>query len=463
MAGLLQYPTRGCIRVARDGSRNVWNRLKQLWNAKPTEAGSGAAGALGVPVEPPLSEPPPPLVIDPLASSLRDYDVLLADVGPAASLPALRELLVAAPNDPRLLARSADALGAIGEADLAAAFSEAATTPRLEVFHQLAAAFTELADAELSLAFSNAALAVSPRDPEAALTQAQSLAALGHHAEVLERAPRHLARMPTDDARFEPLARRFAMSALMLGDLERFREVEPVIGASAPWLADAAARLERHGDVQEHEDLRQHILFTLYGAVLLDDAEDGERVEADRLGRWVTAVASLVAPGDAGPSEIRPAWISPRGEVVARWLSALLPDKPNPIPLSSRLPDQPMVVVIIDDEELAQLWEQRAFMEHPTVVFQLLKDPTEVGSPMADIIGVLRSGLVLPFEPLEVERVVDRMSPRQLAQQLRESSGLPDRGHLEAFLTWVSARRGDLLLDRAPAPWQRPPLEPDGL
>jgi hypothetical protein len=177
----------------------------------------------------------------------------------------------------------------------------------------------------------------------------------------------------------------------------------------------------------------------------------------------VTAVASLVAPAEAGPSAIRPAWVSPRGEVVARWLAALLPDRPNPIPLSSRLPDQPMVVVIIDDEELAQLWEQRAFTDHPTVIFQLVKDPTEVGSPMADIIGVLRSGIVLPFESLEAERVADRVSPKQLAQTLRESCGLPDRGHLEAFLTWVSARRGDLLLDYAPPPFARPPLDADGL
>ncbi len=442
----------------------MWNRLKQLWNAAPPKGEAGADGPSEAPADASqTAEPPPPLVIDPLASSLRDYDVLLADIGPAASLPALRELLVAAPNDVRLLARSASALEAIGEEGLAHAFSEAASRPTLDVFHELAAAFTELADPELALAFSNAALALSPRDPEAALTQAHALAALGHHAEVLERGPRHLSRLDRESEAYAQLARRIGLSALMLADLARFREVADAATACAPWLGAAAGRLARHGDVQDHEDLRQHVLFTLYGTVLLDDAEDGARVTADRLGRWVTAVASLLAPADGEGVTLRPAWISPRGEVVARWLAALLPDKPNPIPLSSRIPNQAMVVVIVDDEELAALWEQRAFTEHPTIVFQLVKDPAEAGSPMADIIGVLRSGVTLPFEPLEVERVVDRMSPKQLAQHLRESSGLPDRGHLEAFLTWATARRGDLLLDQAPAPWERPPLEADGL
>lgn len=297
---------------------------------------------------------------------------------------------------------------------------------------------------------------------------------------------------------------RYAVSALLVGAFDRLSALRGTLGEAESWMSEVAARArdfapaprqpsaaagpntdddaderdatealdEVTGDgddgTDEGGDARQRLLFLLYGAILLDDAAH-ERLEPSRLMRWMQAVSVIVR--ETMPSATRPAWVSPRGEVLARWLGALLPERAA-MPLSARLPRQPVLVVLADDHDLATLVETVPGSEG-LPIFQAIKDPGTLGSPVADIIGVFRPDVELPFELLEAERAADRVTPRMLAMRLQEEAEAearrrdgPDGGgadEIDGFLAWFRARRAHFELGSPRALDQRIQLDPASL
>lgn len=318
-----------------------------------------------------------------------------------------------------------------------------------------------------------------------------------------------------DDEAFRLGARvRYAISALLVGAGSRLHGLRGQLSEAEPWISEIASRArafaqpgrqpgaahneedgEARGWAEDNEhldpngvgadggeagssgqdlgdggsghggseaatpgDARQRLLFLLYGSILLDDAEN-ERLGASRLARWMHAVAAII--GQTMPSTTRPAWVSPRGEVLARWLGNLLPERAA-MPFSARLPRQSVVVVLADDRDLATLVESISGSE-AFPIFQAIKDPAEVGSPMADLIGVFRGDVELPFELLDAERAADRVTPRMLAMQLQDESDKAGRvvaDELEGFLAWFALRRAHFELGSPRPLAERIPLDP---
>jgi hypothetical protein len=132
------------------------------------------------------------------------------------------------------------------------------------------------------------------------------------------------------------------------------------------------------------------------------------------------------------------------------------------MPLSARIPRQPVLVVLADDADLGLLFENRAFGEGPLPIFQAVKDPTEVGSPIADVVGVFRGGVALPLDGLEAEKVADRLPPRLVVARLQDEvkrAGKVPSDELEGFFGWAEARRALASLANPPDPDQRIPLD----
>lgn len=473
----------------------MWRRLKRLWGSSRKEAG------LSDDFEPALSRAEAGFHAssalagaasigsfggDPFIERLQDLDVdLAAGQADERVVSKMRELLVAAPTDPRVLRRAAALLRGLEDEALAEAFEAGATSAHGAPLVVLARAFLDMDDAPLALALADGALGrdALAREGRAAAAHARStvealhvgacaLAAMGEHERVLERLDGAMGPGTPD------LALRYAQSALATDAPERAARARAYLGSVAQSLPiDASiARCEAFPpDLDGAEDAQQRLLFVLYGAVLLDDAAEGERLDPTRIGNWMRALGALLR--DLG-GDVRPAWISPRGEVLARWLAAQLPATCSAIPLSARLPKQPVLAVVVDDFELAQLWETRAFFDAPagscgaggagaggaakgSPIFQAIKDPSERGSPVADVIGVFRAGVQLPFEALDAERAADRTPPRMLAQSFMDAEARPDPDELEPFLAWARAREAMLSLAAPPEPGERLALDVD--
>lgn len=453
----------------------MWTRFKRMWSK-----GQGGRGNErdhdGPELDPGRSrdaELEVPTVVDPLVAELEDFDSIEA-VDRASHR--LRELMLEHPTDVRVLRRAAALMERLedddGAKELAQVFERAARTSREDPMVELSEVFLGLEDFGLALAFADGACQrgrVTGRDGLGLLTGAMALARLGRHADVLSRlvslvGPSHrpvrtIEGDDYDEAAVRLGARvRYAISALLAGEPERLVPLWGTLGEAESWVSEVAARVaDFPTDTDEgspEEDPRQRLLFLMYGAVLLDDAE-GERLTASRLGRWMHAVAAVVR--ETMPKTTRPVWVSPRGEVLARWLGGLLPENAA-MPLSARLPKQPVLVVLADDRDLAHFYEVAPQDVLP--VFQALKDPAEVGSPVADLIGVYRAGVTLPFEPLEAERAADRVTPRMLAIGLSDEAGRVPDEELEGFLGWFRSRRALTALESPRSLAQRVALDP---
>jgi len=352
----------------------------------------------------------------------------------------MRELLLRAPTDVRVLRRAAAILRSLGDETLANGFDQAAAQSHGQGLTELARQFIDMDDARLALVLADGALARDRGLLAAVLIGAEALAHMGRHRQALER----LATVShSADA---ALAMRAALSAVHVGDMERFGDVVDDLPDGAAWLEAAALRAHAFPD-SDDEDTKQRMLFVLYGTLLLDDAAEGEVLDAARIARWLTAVAQLA--GETLDPETRPAWVSPRGEVLARWLGSLMPVNAA-LPLSARLPRQPVLVVLADDEDLATLVAMKVWHDAPAPLFQALKDPCEVGSPMADVVGVFAAGVTLPLGSLEAERAADRVPPKMVASGLEREAGRIDPVDLAGFIGWAQARREHLS-------WLNPP------
>jgi hypothetical protein len=457
---------------------------------------------------------------DPLVERLKDYDQI-ARTNPEGASQTLRELMLESPTDARVLRRAAALMGVLakddeGMAELSHLFERAARTSQEGPLSELSEVFFAMDDFGLALAFADGAASrglPEGRDARGLLLGAIALARTAQHQAVLERlapligpSPAH---RPPDDAYDDEAFRlgarvRYSISALLVGATSRLVSLRGQLSDAEPWISeiasrarafapsgpDASAALEddpSHGASGEEElesdqaqddaaqepgtgaghggadapnagDARQRLLFLLYGSILLDDAEN-ERLGASRLARWMHAVAAIIT--QTMPSTTRPAWVSPRGEVLARWLGNLLPERAA-MPFSARLPRQSVVVVLADDKDLATLVESVSSNE-AFPIFQAVKDPAEVGSPMADLIGVFRGDVELPFEPLDAERAADRVTPRMLALQLQDESDKAGRvgaDELEGFLAWFASRRAHFELGSPRSLAERIPLDP---
>ncbi|MBL8784405.1 MAG: hypothetical protein JNJ59_05850 [Deltaproteobacteria bacterium] len=460
----------------------MWKRLKRWWSKDPSEDGwpdpSESEGpslmAASRASEATAEVEPVEQVEDPLVLALEQFDSELAELGPEAAVAGIRELVRAGPTDPRVLRRAAALLRELGDEALASGFEQAATSSSGLPLAELAHTFLSMDDPELALALGDGAVerarAKSRRGAgegdggrEGRLVGALALSRMGLHREVLERLDPVI-----DSDRVGPEERvRWALASILLGDVVAFGRVAAALeagDAADRWIAEVVARARAFGDDHDSEDDAdepdpQHLLFTLYGTLLLDDAGEGETLTPERVARWMMALSVLVRRWL--PAGTRPVWVSPRGEVLARWLGSYLGSE-GAMPLSARIPRQPVLVVLADDADLGLLFENRAFGEGPLPIFQAVKDPTEVGSPIADVVGVFRGGVALPLDGLEAEKVADRLPPRLVVARLQDEvkrAGKVPSDELEGFFGWAEARRALASLANPPDPDQRIPLD----
>ncbi len=448
----------------------MWKRLSRLWKKAESFDGSERDIRLSRAAEVEPSEPIEPVVkTDPMQLALARFDEELAACGVEAVVERVRELLHAAPTDARVLRRAAALSRQLGDDQLAAEFEHAATSSSGEPLADLGHAFLGMDDPELALAFGDGAIARARRrrvrsddgdDGLGAgrLVGALALSRMGEHAQVVERLKDSVGAGDDSDEGIGARVR-LALAALALGDGASLERVLGRLGPAETWVDQVRARVEQFPSASEgYSSDPQRLLFTLYGSLLLDDATDGERLEPRRLVRWMEALATIVR--ELLPDGTRPAWVSPRGEVLARWLASYLPDEAA-IPLSARLPKQPVLVVLADDGDLAALVESRAWQDGGLPVFQALKDPGEIGSPMVDVIGVFRGDIALPFEGLEAERAADRLPPRLVLGRLVDEAQASqiEPTELDGFLAWVRARAPLLSVTAPPPADERIPLD----
>lgn len=443
----------------------MWKRLSRLWHKDASfDSEREMRLAARAPEPAAIAAEPEPTPIDEIALALERFDAELAECGPEAAVGSMRELVLDAPTDSRVLRRAAALSKALGDEDLGAQFEEAAVSSSGEPLAVLGQSFLGMDDALLALALGDGAVARAsqrrgrgrPDGDDGGLAAgrlvgALALSRLGEHERVMERLEPSL-----DDG--VAVRVRWGLAALALEDAAAWARVAGELGPAEPWLDEVCARISAFPKGEGAPNDPQRLLFSLYGAVLLDDAPDGERLGPERLVRWMEALATLVK--EVLPAGTRPAWVSPRGEVLARWLGSLLPEE-GAMPLSARLPKQPVLVVLADDHDLAAACETRAWQEGALPTFQAVKDPSEIGSPMADVIGVFRSGIELPFEGLEAERAADRSPPRMVVGRLVDEArqSRVEASELAGFLAWVRSRTKHLSLANPAAGEARIPLD----
>ncbi len=455
----------------------MWKRLSRLWKkSDPDARGLEQEMRLSASRVEPAAQydaelSAAPVEADPLIAALEHFDLEHREAGAEGVVGRMRELMVLAPTDPRVLRRAAELARELGDEGLAHELEQGATSSSGAPLAELGHTFLAMDDAELALSLGDGAMAraherakkmrrraegVAEGDDDGLaagrLVGALALSRLGEHAQVMAR---------LEHALDEGIAARvrWALSAIALGDEAAQGLVAGRLGPAERWVDEVRARVAAFPSAREgFSSDPQRLLFALYGSVLLDDAEHGERLAAPRILRWILALAELVK--DVLPAGTRPTWVSPRGEVLARWLARHLPEEAA-MPLSARLPRQPVLVVLADDGDLATLVETRAWSEGPLPIFQALKDPREVGSPIADVIGVFKEDVSLPFEELEAERAQDRVPPRVLAGRLGDEvrGSEVDPEELAGFFGWVAARREHLTLLAPPPGEERIPLD----
>lgn len=442
----------------------MWDTLKSLWMGRaprlptedvlPPEAAAGAASPEGATAEqanPTAATPGKAQAARPSAPSIGDELVAIdgavqrGDLG--AALVAVRELLVRFPARSDVLHRAAAVLSVAGEAELAQLFNEAKGSPDGHALLTLAYRFLQMRDPTTALAMARGARQRSGDVPEIVALTAEALARSGEHEAVVERLERFEGSWPTQD-----LLARYARSAILAGDRGRFERVAIAaesLSEYGPELA-AAGRRAAANDVDADGSPLRWCLHILHGAALLDHDEmlDNEVVGPARIARIAGRAAAFVAATPVVPDRI--VYATRRGEVLARWLAQAL--DATAMPLSARIPNQPVVAVAVDDEDLFALLAEPAIDGGGEVrLFQLVKDPSLGGLPVADMYGVLGVDLTLPLDELEGDRAAERVPPSVLAAELRKAAGEPVDAELDSWAAWVLERQGDLTFVTPPA------------
>ncbi|MFT7582139.1 MAG: hypothetical protein ACI9MR_003821 [Myxococcota bacterium] len=154
------------------------------------------------------------------------------------------------------------------------------------------------------------------------------------------------------------------------------------------------------------------------------------------MSRWISSIAVLL--GDGLSDDTRIAYVTPRGEVLARWLSEAI--GVAAMPLNARLQEQPLLVLLADDGDVPVLLEQVAYASSACLLIQIVVDPALESPCIPDVIGAIVDGPTLPLEELEGERARDRLPPKLVAAALIERAGAPSALAIRELSEWVSPR-----------------------
>lgn len=423
----------------------MWDRFRALWGGRAPDFDDADEAA-------PAAKAP----ADRHAEALAEVDRALETGDRDRALALVRRLLLDPPAAPSVLGRAGRLMHEVAEPEIALLFERAAGSQEARPVADLALAFLAMDDVPLAAALARSAVRrldgrPGPDVPNVLGVLAEALAREGDHAAVVD-----LLRPVAPRSSSTELLHRHALSALFAGDSSSWVEVAPRVGRddSGAWLVRAALRATRF----EAPPSPRQGLFVGYGAVLLDPepAED-ERLDPVRAARIVERAAEALHRGGAEIERV--AYASSDGEVFAHWMARVL-DR-TAIPLAGRLQDQRLLAVAAGDHDLAEIASHRAFGAGPTVVLQVVKDPSRAGHPTPDLVGVLGAGVRLPLERLHAERAADRIPPRLQCARLVEEVGDAEDPDLEALGDWVEARAELLGLSDPPAPPERIPFGAD--
>lgn len=358
-----------------------------------------------------------------------------------------------------LLKRAARVMRLLNEDGFAMLFDAAAASPATGPAIDLASSFLAVDDAPMALAMAQMALQRGgDDDPMVQALVAEGYARLGEHQSVLETLERFAGNWP------EPtLLRRYALSALLVGDDSRWGGVEDELAGDrhAGWIRSAARRYARYSEEATLEGWFRDLVFMQYGSVLLyEQPVLGQAIPAHVLSEVMTAASASLRQLGAIPDRI--AYVGKSGEVFAHWMGQAL--DVMVMPLSARIIDQSVLVVVADDAEMERAMDEPRYAEGPLHVFQVVKAPSYSGVAAPDMIGFLAADAELPIEPVNAARAADRLPPRLMVAELerRASAMLAIAEPSEDELTaWLDARSEDLALCMPVEPHLRPPYVAD--
>jgi hypothetical protein len=384
----------------------MWDRVKKLLATKKDSLDGDA-----------LLEQEHSLVTpEHLSVKLRQIDDAVEDGDPVDALALLRGLLSEYPARTDVLQRAVVVLDRVGEARLAGLFEETLVQVDAEAMSQLSETFCDLNDTGIAMAFAGAARRLGGSDDAlAARALGRVLAREGHHQDVVEVLERFEGRWASEE-----MLQCYAAASILTGDSSRWNRIAGAVSQTQEGrgLIRAAARVGAFGHDATVDALR-HVHFIQYGSTLIHGRAVLEdlSLKAAHVGQLLSQVGTALKA--AGMSLDRVSSVTPKGEVLARWLGTII-DVPS-IPLSSRLPEQRVALLVADDDDLLEAIRRNTSIESPVVLIQLIRDPGCQVTPVADIVGAFGVGVQLPLDTV-LGTASERIPPSILVKQLIEES-----------------------------------------
>jgi hypothetical protein len=477
LRALWETTERSALAVVRI-SKPAWARVRELWQARgrlakrlPVEAARPV-----VPPKPPVEEatdaPDPRRPRSPerrlsnvarrmpkTDSRLESVDDAIQRQDAAGAMQVLQPMMLEERVGAELLKRAARVMRLLNEDGFAMLFDAAVASPATGPAIDLASSFLAVDDARMALAMARMALRRGgDDDPMVQALLAEGYARIGEHQSVLETLERFVGDWP------EPtLLRRYALSALLVGDDARWAAVEGDLAKDrhAGWIFCAATRYRRYSESMTPQTWFRDVFFAQYGSLLLhEEPVAGQTISAHALSQVMTTASAALTHLDAVPDRI--AHIGKSGEVFAHWLGQAL--EVMVMPLSARITGQSVLVVVADDAEMERVMDEPRYAEGALTVFQVVKAPSYSGVGAPDMIGFLAPEAQLPIEPVIAARAADRLPPRLMVAELerRASAMLAIAEPLDDALdAWLDLRRDDLALCTPASPHLRPPYVAD--
>jgi hypothetical protein len=442
----------------------MWEKLKAIWNGKhsifPVSAFRGSTPTIEeidaedqVAQEQQAANQNKTHHLDIVAEAMASGDFV-------AALRVLARVLMSAAPPKEAFMHASQLMAAMKVPDLASGFAVLAQEQGPVAAINLSATFLSMDDPAMALAMaSEARRRTQGVDPLVLGLLAESTARLGRHEDVVKLLEHYEGNWP------DPvLLRRYALSAVLSGKKNHWERIASAVAddPAAEWIQGAAVRadsLELQVPSPDARPLRE-ALFVEYGSVLVsaDEILHGTEIGAELLARCMLEIAEGIKV--AGVHVDRVAYITSESEVFAHWLAAEL--EISAMPLSARIKEQLLVVVVTDDEEMASVVDNRSYQKGPVILVQILKDPLRAGVFAADFVAILGSELSLPLALLHAEKMSQRLSPRMLAEKLRTQAKSQGAGLLPNHLkSWVGSRKAGLSFCKVPSAERRPPYMAD--
>ena len=419
----------------------MWKQLKSLWGGRlpmDPDLGGHAAGAPELHPGPVAGQAPSTPV-----EMLRAAQAALGAGDFDGATRLLRPLLLSPPSGGAAYAAAAALMAALGEKVLSSLFQSASESHGSQALTELAVAFLGMDDPELALSLAEAAKQRSKIDDYFVVgLVAEAHARMGRHDRVVHVLERFEGRWP-DPA----LCRRYAIAALVRDEPERLERIEAVLlrDEMAHWLLEGKERLSAFG-LDGQRQLRDSY-FVVYGGALLDGSAAepaGTVLGATRLGQIMLLAQAALAAADVAVERV--AYAGRRSAVFAHWLAHEL--DVMVIPLGARIAGQRILVVVADDDEMAEGLIQRHFGSEPALLFQVVKSPRRTTTLAPDLVGIVGHGLKLPLESLDPERLAQRKPARMIYGELRKAAEVDGRTlDTEALTSWVARRQSALAWD----------------